>query len=191
MRIISGKLKGRKIDPPPRKGKNVRPTTGRTKEAIFSILTSGRFLQEGHHAFEDAIIADVCCGTGALGFEALSRGAGHVVFIDQDPDVIASLKMNAAKMGEIDTISCLRRNILELPVARQACNIVFIDPPYEKGMIPDILAQLAAKSWLADEAILVIEHSKREDCIAPEGFELIDERKYGLTKVTLLTYSGK
>jgi 16S rRNA (guanine966-N2)-methyltransferase len=186
MRIISGKHRGRNIVSI--ESKTVRPTTGKTREAVFSILTSGSFLQDGLSILEGATVADLCCGTGALGLEALSRGASMVIFIDNDPAAIDLVKYNLQHFNEAEHAKVLRSDATQLPMAHQQCDVVFIDPPYESGLVSGILKSLATRGWLAQNAVIICEVSKKEDITVPEGYEIVNERLYGKTKLVILEW---
>ena len=186
MRIIAGKHRGRNIMSV--ESKNVRPTTGKAREALFSILTSGRFLNDGVSILEDATIVDICCGTGAVGLEALSRGAAKVIFIDKDPIPIQLVKDNLRHFGEEEQAKVLRIDALTLPLAQQRCHVAFIDPPYESGLSSAILKGLATRDWLIDGAVIICEVAKKESITPPEGYEVLSERNYGKTKVVILEY---
>lgn len=186
MHIFSGSLKGRKITSP--KGKSVRPTSGRTREAIFNILTHGNFLSDSHTAVEDSRVLDLYCGSGALAFEAISRGASHAVLIDIENNNLETVRSNAQRMGIDAQITCIRSDSSNPPPARMACNLVFIDPPYKSGLAQKTLSNIAKSGWLSENAIIVMELEKREDVPIPEGFEIITERKYGITKIIVLRW---
>lgn len=187
MYIFSGKLKGRKITSP--KGKTVRPTSGRTREAIFNILTHGNFLEDSHTAVEESNVLDLYCGSGALAFEAISRGAAHAVLIDIENINLEMVRANASRMGIESQITCIRSDSSNPPPARIACNLVFIDPPYQSGLAQKTLTNLAKSGWLAANAIIVLELEKRDDVIVPEQFDVITERRYGITKIILLRWN--
>lgn len=186
MRIIAGKHRGRRIMS--LESKTVRPTTGKAREAIFSILTSGNFLHDGISILEDATVIDICCGTGAVGLEALSRGAGKVIFIDSDPTAIDLVKYNLKAFGEDDHAKTLRSDATMLPMAQQRCQVAFVDPPYEKGLAMPILKSLSTRGWLEKGAVIICEMSRREDITLPEGYTELSQRQYGRTKVLILEW---
>lgn len=188
MHIFSGALKGRKILSP--KGKTVRPTSGRTREAIFNILTHGNFLDGNKTAIENSNVLDLYCGSGALAFEAISRGASHAVCIDIENINLEMVRQNAQKMGIEKQITCIRSDSSNPPPARMACQLVFIDPPYATGLAEKTLKNIASTNWLADKAIIVMELDKKEDVAIPEAFEALDERRYGITKLVILRYNA-
>jgi 16S rRNA (guanine966-N2)-methyltransferase len=186
MYIFAGKLKGRRIDAP--RGKDIRPTSGRTREAIFNILSHGQFLKDDHTFLEDCRVLDLYCGSGALAFEAISRGATHAVLIDIEASHLEAARYNAARMGIEKQLTCLRSDSSNPPPARISCNLVFIDPPYLSGLAQKTLANIANSGWLADEAVIVVELNKKEDLILPPNFEELTIRRYGITKVIVLRW---
>jgi 16S rRNA (guanine966-N2)-methyltransferase len=190
MKIISGRLRGRIIKTTD--DKNFRPTTTKTREALFSMLTSGRFLdEEGTSVLQDAVVMDLFAGAGSLGFEALSRGASKVVAIDIEQERINMVKENATRFGEIANITLLRADAAMLPKARMQCDIVFMDPPYGKNLAAPALKSITNQGWLKENAVVIVEIDKKEKFEALPGFEFIDERTYGKTKIVILIYHGK
>lgn len=190
MRIIAGKYKGRIFDCLP--GKKIRPTSGRMKEAIFSILNSGIFLnEEGKGYIEDAIIADLCCGTGAFSLEALSRGASKAILVDSNFNHLKLAEENAKNIGAGDDIMLVRADSKILPRPPLECDLVFIDPPYETKTIKNILSSLVTKNWLKNNAIIIIESHKTVDYTFDEDFISLDNRSYGNSKILFLRYIGK
>ena len=183
MRIIAGKHKGRRIELDKDAGQHIRPTSEFAREAIFNILTHSR---HGLDSFEQQTVLDVFCGTGAFGLEALSRGAGSVTFIDQARESISTARHNAARMGETENIEFLVADATRLGRARKSYSLVFLDPPYFGKLLPPALASLKNNGWLAEDALLVIEHDAKENVELPESFTVIDERRYGRALIKLL-----
>jgi len=183
MRIIAGRFRGRALaalgkgDP----AAHLRPTTDRVRESLFSMLQGGRF----GDPITDARVLDVFAGTGALGLEALSRGAAHVTFLENGPKALKILGQNIALCraeGETDT---QRRDATRPgPNPGAPYDLVFLDPPYGKGLGEKALCALRDNGWLADGALIVAEDSG--PISAPAGFELCDERRYGDTIITLM-----
>lgn len=184
MRIISGKHRGRRIAMA--EGTDIRPTSGRTREAIFNILTHGSFGREGDSPLVDKRVVDIFCGSGGLGLEALSRGAAHVTFIDRSPQSLALARENAERFGEEAATSFIRNDSTQLPPTAFPCTVVFADPPYNKGMAAPALESLKKNGWLEENALVVLELSAHELLHIPEGYELMDERRYGNSKVLIL-----
>ncbi|MFD1625747.1 16S rRNA (guanine(966)-N(2))-methyltransferase RsmD [Azospirillum griseum] len=183
MRIVGGKHRGRRLAAPD--GRDTRPTTDRTREAIFNILAHAEWAP----AFEGVIAADVFCGTGALGLEALSRGAARCSFLDSGKPALDCVRANIAALGEADSAIVLRADATRPPPASAPCGLIFLDPPYAKGFAPLTLAALARTGWLADGALAVVEVGDRDPLPPPSGFTALDERRYGDTRVCFLGYS--
>jgi len=185
MRIISGKHKGRKIEFPKEAAEIIRPTSDFAREAIFNILTHGKHGLNGH-TFMDKRVLDVYCGTGAFGLEALSRGAAHVTFIDQAREAIATARYNIGRIHEEDHADFIQANATQLSKARKPYDLVFLDPPYHKKLLPPTLVSLHAGGWVAEDGIVVIEHDEKEAVEIPESFIKVDERRYGRAVLELL-----
>ncbi len=181
MRIIGGKYRGKKLFSPTQEG--VRPTSDRAREALFSALYS-RF-----GGFADLSVIDIFAGTGALGLEALSRGAKEAVLIDKDTALAAK---NAALFPDFkQKLEVLRADACHLPKARKTYNLVFCDAPYAKGFTDQALTELAEKGWLQKGALCLAEVRKDEVLTPPAGFEKTQERIYGLAKVVFLIFDKK
>lgn len=170
MRIIAGRWRGRTLIAPP--GDATRPTSDRTREALFSMLTSRL------GSFEELRVADLFAGTGALGLEALSRGAARCTFVERDREALAALKANIAKLGAEGTD--IRAQAAEGFVGGPF-DLVLLDPPYGSGLGQKILPRLALEpgAWAS------IETAFNEDVEVP-GFEVDAVRKHGKAKLTLL-----
>ncbi|MEX0808280.1 MAG: 16S rRNA (guanine(966)-N(2))-methyltransferase RsmD [Dongiaceae bacterium] len=190
MRIVAGRHKGRRIAAP--EGQDVRPTSDRARESLFNILAHNPRLGAGEDGapIRDAIVLDGFAGSGALGLEALSRGAAHAIFLDSDFQALRSIKANAETLGEMANATILKADATKPPPAIRAASLVFLDPPYGKGLAAPALAALAAAGWIAPGAIVSVETGPGENFVAPEGFEMIDERRYGKATITLLRYGG-
>jgi 16S rRNA (guanine966-N2)-methyltransferase len=164
----------------------VRPTSDRARQAVFNILTHGRFARAGS-PIAGAKVLDVFCGTGAMGLEALSRGAAVTAFLDFDAAVLAAAKANAERLGESGRATFLQLDATRPPRAREPFDLLFLDPPYGSGLAPPALAALLATGWVARDAIIVVEVAAREAFEPPEGFEVVDERRYGAARVVILS----
>ena len=187
LRIIAGRHKGRKIET--REHAEIRPTGAKARGAIFNILIHGTFGGDASPLIDKPVI-DLFCGTGALGLEALSRGATHVTFVDQSSESIGLARANVKSMGEDENAHFIRNDSTSLPPARLKCSVAFLDPPYNSGLAPKSLASLHKQGWLEKGAVAVVEISVRETLLPPEGYALHDERIYGNTKVVILVYKG-
>lgn len=182
MRIIAGKFGGRKLAA---LGKgdakaHLRPTTDRVRESLFSMLDSGRF----GAPFEGTRVLDLFAGTGALGLEALSRGAAHVTFVDDGRVSGRLIQSNIAALGCNEHCRLLRRDATLLPPVEEGFDTVFLDPPYGKALGDKALLAAADKGYLAPEALIVWEESTPQT--APAGFELLEHRTYGDTAVSVM-----
>ena len=193
LKIIGGKHRGRALDAP--EGQDVRPTSSRAREALFNILAHANWHDdEGHGGTSplvDARVLDAFAGSGALGLEALSRGAAHVTFLDNDARSIKLIGENLRKLGEVASAKVVRADATRPPPGREPCSLAFLDPPYRSGQAAPALAALAEAGWLAPDAIVTIELAHNEDIVPlgaalPPGFEQIDERRYGAAKIVIL-----
>lgn len=179
MKIISGLLRGAII--PTAKDTSYRPSTGRFKEALFSILTSGRFAQ----GLKGKIILDLFAGTGSLGFEAISRGAHHVTFVDIDPQHLQTAKSFAEKYQITEKVTFIKADATKRLVLPNRYDIIFMDPPYRKKMVEMALESLNSADVVGKDSLLVIEVGHKENVILPDWCQLIEERVYGASKMLL------
>ena len=176
MRIIAGAWRGRTIVAP--KGDATRPTADRTREALFSMLVSRL------GSFEGLRVADMFAGSGALGLEALSRGAAHCTFIEQDRAALDALKANIAKLGAAAS-DVRAQSVLALGVASQPFDLVLMDPPYGSGAGIVALEKLTRLGWIAPHGLVSIETSGKE-IVAVEGYTAEPPRDHGKARITLL-----
>jgi 16S rRNA (guanine966-N2)-methyltransferase len=183
MRIVAGKHRGRRLLAPP--GETVRPTSDRAREALFNILSHGQLAADGI-PFAGAAVLDAFAGTGALGLEALSRGAAEAAFIEQDREALATLRQNIAVLGESDRARIVSGDATRPPRAPSTYALVFLDPPYHSGLAAAALTALGACGWLSSDALAVVELSAREELTPPAGFFLLDERTYGSARLLFL-----
>jgi 16S rRNA (guanine966-N2)-methyltransferase len=181
MRIVGGALRGRALATP--KSQNVRPTSDRLRESIFDILAHGYA-----GALEGAVVIDLFAGTGAMGLEALSRGAARALFIDDGAEARALLRQNIEALGLGGVTRIFRRDATKLGLAPpgESFTLAFLDPPYGKGLAPLALAELLRGGWLAPGALVVVEEGAGAELEAPEGFIREDARRYGDTQVLIL-----
>lgn len=187
MRIVSGDFRGKAIVTPP--GQNTRPTSDRARQAVFNILEHAAWSP----GVRDARVIDLFAGSGALGFEALSRGASFCLFVETDEAARGAIRENVDAMGLFGRTRVHRRDATNLgsrPGADgPAFNLAFLDPPYAKGLGEAALAKLAEGGWLADDAIVMFERSSGEPPFQVPGFEDVDARDYGAARVHFLRYS--
>ena len=177
MRIIAGNWRGRTLIAP--KGTDTRPTADRTREALFSMLVS----RIG--SFEDLRVLDLFAGSGSLGLEALSRGAGHCTFVEHDGAALDALRTNVAKMGAAPLCDVRAQSVMTLGPAAAPYDIVLLDPPYRSGAGVVALERCLRLGWLAPGALATVETAKGE-AVTIEGFEAEAERVYGKAMVTVL-----
>jgi 16S rRNA (guanine966-N2)-methyltransferase len=182
LRIISGTLRGKKLHP--FQGIGIRPTSDRTREAIFNILS---------HRVQDAVVLDLFSGSGALGIEALSRGSREATFIDISPAAVDLLKKNLHSCGFEDKsrmmVWNIKRNLNCLKSLDRQYNLVFLDPPYHSDLVLPALTHLKNAQTLTQGACLILEHGHMDELPLPlTGYALLDQRKYGKTLVSFLTY---
>jgi 16S rRNA (guanine966-N2)-methyltransferase len=176
MRIVAGEFRGRRLHSP--KGSKIRPTSDRVREAIFNIIAT---------ELRDAQVLDLFAGTGALGLEALSRGAAQAIFVDQDADALRLIRVNIETCGIKDRTKVIQGSaqqaIRRLTAAGETFNLIFMDPPYGKGLVEQTLPQL--ESVADSTTLLVVEHHVKDVIPAQSGEWLrTQERRYGDTSVS-------
>ena len=176
MRIVAGAWRGRNLVAP--SGDVTRPTADRERQALFDQLVHAPW--GGRERVEGAEVLDAFAGTGALGLEALSRGAARAHFIETDRFALAALRANIAACGAGDRCAVMPGSALR-PRAGVACGLVFLDPPYGLGLVPQAVAALRAAGWIAEGALLVVE-SGRDDAVAGIG-TLLDARVHGAARI--------
>jgi len=179
MRITGGTYKNRKLFVP--EGQTIRPTTDRMRQSLFNVLAHASWAQD--FDLNGAKVLDIFCGTGALGLEALSRGAAHCLFIDTD---IHAAQRNTAFLNHED-FRIVRANALTFGKGRADIDLVFMDPPYHKDLIAPAIDNLIAQGWLADGCILVIEAEKNLTLTLP--LEKLDQRGQASSEIHIFCYS--
>ncbi len=179
MRIIAGAWRGRTLAAPP--GQSTRPTADRVRETLFSMLTSRL------GGFEDVAVADLFAGSGALGFEALSRGAARATFVERDRAALDAIRANAEKLGAHDRVRVIGGDGFKLAPAGPF-DLILADPPYTRGSGDALVAAVAKAGWLAPGGWLAVETHKG-DPTDPGPFTLEVERNVGRARLTLLTSS--
>jgi 16S rRNA (guanine966-N2)-methyltransferase len=180
VRIVGGRLRGRALAAP--KTQAIRPTADRLRESLFNILT---------HAYGDPVsgarVLDLFAGTGALGFEAISRGAAFALFVDDGSEARALLRQNVEALGLAAVTRIFRRDATKLGPAHpvEPFSLVFLDPPYGKELAERALASAREGGWLMDDALIVVEELA-DAFKTPDGFEEIERRKYDDTEFVIL-----
>jgi 16S rRNA (guanine966-N2)-methyltransferase len=187
LKIVGGRHRGRTIAAP--EGLSTRPTSGRAREALFNILVHANWRDDGTSPLIDARVLDAFAGSGALGLEALSRGAAHASFLDNDATAIKLIGENLRTLGETANATVVRADATRPPPARTPCDLVFLDPPYRSGQATPALSALAEGGWLSADAIATVELANAEDFTIPPDFQAIDERRYGAAKIVILRYA--
>ena len=178
MRIVGGKLSGRKIEPP--LSTATRPMMDRVREALFNILAHRDWGKHIGELFEnEPHVLDAFCGTGALAFESLSWGAAHATLFDKDAQALKIARQNAVTLGVIDKCQILAADATQPPQAPTPCQLVFLAPPYRKNLIHPTFAALDAAGWIAPHAVIVAETAKSEKLETLSGCELVVARSYG------------
>jgi 16S rRNA (guanine966-N2)-methyltransferase len=185
MRIVGGRLRGRALAAP--KSPAIRPTADRLREALFNILV---------HAYGDPVsgarVLDLFAGTGALGLEALSRGAAFALFIDDGVEARALLRENVAALGLGGATRVFRRDAVKLGTAHPVApfSLAFLDPPYGRCLAEQALVSARAGGWLTPDALIVVEEAASANFAAPEGFDELERRRYDDTALIVLQHRG-
>jgi 16S rRNA (guanine966-N2)-methyltransferase len=181
VRVVGGRLRGRNIASP--SSRDIRPTQDRLRESLFNILV---------HAYDDPIeggrVLDLFAGTGALGIEAVSRGAAFTLFVDNGAEARALLRNNVEALGLGGVTKVYRRDATNLGPAHpiEPFALVFCDPPYGRGLAEKALTSLRDGGWLRQGALLVVEESKSAAFKAPDGFDELERRAYDDTEFVFL-----
>jgi 16S rRNA (guanine966-N2)-methyltransferase len=184
MRVVGGRLKGRTLASP--SSREIRPTADRLRESLFNILV---------HAYGDPIdgarVLDLFAGTGALGIEAISRGAKFTLFVDNGTEARALLRNNIEALGLGGVTKVFRRDATDLGPAHpvEPFSLVFLDPPYGRGLAEKALASLRDGGWLTPDAMLVVEEARAAAVVAPDGYDELERRAYDDTEFVLLRAS--
>lgn len=185
MRIIGGTHRGTTLAAVGKgdAGAHLRPTTDRVRESLFNVLQGGRF----GDPIRNAQVLDLFAGTGALGLEALSRGAAHVTFVDSGRVAQKLIRDNIAKLRRQADTTLIGADIGHLPPGHP-CDLIFLDPPYGQGLGGKALAAALQGNWVAPGALIVWEESSAQ--IAPPGFTTLDQRRYGDSWVSFMRRDG-
>lgn len=181
MRIIAGEWRGRKLSAP--KGDGTRPTADRTRETLFSMLTSRL------GSFEDLRVADLFAGSGALGLEALSRGAAHALFVELDRAALAAIRANVEALGCRSRTTIDALSVMSLRAAREPIDLILADPPYATGAGEVALDRLLRLGWIGEATWIALETASNEE---PQikGLKVETSRKVGKARLTLFRRSA-
>jgi 16S rRNA (guanine966-N2)-methyltransferase len=184
VRIVGGRLRGRTLLSP--ESRDIRPTSDRLRESLFNIL---------QHGYDDPVsggrVVDVFAGTGALGLEAVSRGARHALFVDNGAEARALIRGNVEALGLGGVTRIFRRDARQLGACvDEPYTLAFLDPPYGQGHVAPTLATLRDGKWLAADALAIVEEAA--DTLAPDvaGYALLDTRLFGQTRIDILRLSA-
>ncbi len=188
MRIVAGSHRGRRLTAPP--GRAVRPTADRVRESLFNVLAHNDWGPIDASLPRDIHVVDAFAGTGALGLEALSRGAAQVTFLENDDQVLDVLRQNIAACDAANQSVILRCDATRPGRARTPAALVFLDPPYRASLATPTLEAMVRGGWFDEGAIIVVELSAKETFEAPAGFEPLDDRQYATTRVVFLRWVG-
>ena len=185
MRVVGGRFRGRALAGP--KSDAIRPTSDRLRETIFNVLAHGY-----GDPVEDARVIDLFAGTGAMGIEALSRGAAFCLFIDDGAQARGLIRENVEAFGLGGATRLFRRDATRMGAAgpNPPASLVFCDPPYGKDLGPRALKSCADGGWLSPGALVVIEEAQGSAVTLPEAFEELERRDYGETKVLFARYGA-
>jgi 16S rRNA (guanine966-N2)-methyltransferase len=178
MRIIAGRFRGRRLLAP--KDDAIRPTSDRAREALFDIL------EHGAPPLRGASFLDLFCGTGAVGLEALSRGAAPVLLIESDRAALKLAEANIARLGSPPGVRLLARDATLPGRAPQPFDLIFLDPPYGSGLAGAALKALAANGWIAAEGRIIVERAAKDALEVPPAYALERERRYGRGRFVFL-----
>ena len=186
MRIVAGKFRGKQLTSP--SDESIRPTADRVRESMFNILASRL-----GPVFSGLRVLDLFAGTGALGLEALSRGAEHVTFVDNGAEARGLIRDHIEAFGAAGITKLLRRDATALgqPGTFGRFDLIFLDPPYGQGLGEKALSELAANGWIAPGATVVWEEAAGAEVTIPAGFTLEDTREYGAAAVRFLLWPGQ
>lgn len=179
MRIVGGRFRGRALAAPKHEG--LRPTSDRVRESVFNILAHGI----ADFSLEGLRVIDLFAGTGALGIEALSRGAAYCLFVEEAPEARALIRTNVEALGLTGATRIFRRDATDLGPAgnMEPYGLAFLDPPYGRGLGERALAVLREGTWLQPGAVVVLEERADAEVALPEGFSELDRRSWGDTQV--------
>ena len=184
VRIVAGAFRGRALVAPP--GQGTRPTSDRARQALFDVLEHAPWSP----GFEGRRVIDLFAGSGALGLEAISRGAAFCLFVETNEAARGAIRDNVEGLGLFGRTRVHRRDATDLgarPASTgPAFDLAFLDPPYRKGLGERAIAGLLAGGWLSDEALIVLERGADEGELAPEGVEVLDGRRWGAARVDFL-----
>lgn len=180
-RIIAGVFRGRRLNVPD--GLDIRPTTDRMRERLFSMLTHSRYPH-----MQGAKVLDLFAGTGGLGLEALSRGAAHVTFVEKARASLNCIKGNIETLKAHADCTVMPLDASKLPPAKETFDFIFMDPPYRQGMVSPTLEAIVTGGWLSRAGVIVCELASDENPALPAGLQVLDDRKQGQQRIIFLAH---
>ncbi len=182
MRIVGGSLRGRRLLTPP--DRSLRPTAERTRESLFDLLTQGRALS-GEDAVAGARVLDAFAGTGALGIEALSRGAESAVFLEKSPAACYLIRQSIMSFGLSDRARVQQGDALHPPPVARPVDLCLMDPPYDADLEEPAVVALARAGWLGPETLIALERAAKDKAKLPPNADMLDDRRYGKARILL------
>lgn len=180
-RIIAGLYRGRRLNVPD--GRDIRPTTDRMRERLFSMLTHSRYPD-----MQGAKVLDLFAGTGALGLEALSRGAAHATFVEKARTSLDCIKGNIEALKAQADCTVMPLDASKLPPAKETFDFIFMDPPYRQGLVSPTLEAITAGDWLSRDGVIVCELASDDSSELPTGLQTLDDRKQGQQRIIFLAH---
>ncbi len=185
MRIVAGQFKGHALATPT--GEGIRPTSDRLRESIFNIIEHGYGVD-----LEGLRVLDLFAGTGAMGIEALSRGAAFALFVDEGAQARSLIRENVTELGLAGKTRLFRRDATRMgdAGANAPFSVIFCDPPYNRELAPKALLSCAQGNWLCDDALVIVEESRKSSIKLPNGFTEQERRPYGETEIIFAFWSG-
>jgi 16S rRNA (guanine966-N2)-methyltransferase len=184
MRIVGGSHRGRVLNAP--EGRDTRPTLDRVREALFNILShASRWYEDDVHPLYDGVVLDAYAGSGALGLEAVSRGASRAVFFDTDRKALAIVEQNIATLKVGHQTRVQRADATKPPRAIEPASMIFLDPPYGKELLDPSITALAAAGWIDANTLIIAERDPHDPEISLAGFALCGSRKYGRCQIDI------
>ncbi len=189
MRIVGGRLKGRVLAGPKAGSMTIRPSSDRLRESVFNILLHGDIGVAFGNTLDGVRVLDLFAGTGALGIEAVSRGASFALLVDEAEEARAVMRQNQEQLGIAGHTRIFRRDATKLGAisGMEPFGLVFCDPPYRKGMGVAALTSAHAGGWLTKNAIIILEEASDAEIIAPDGFCELDRRRYGEAQIIIMS----
>lgn len=182
MRIVGGSLRGRRLATPP--DRSLRPTAERTRESLFDLLTQGRAVS-GADAVAGATVLDAFAGTGALGIEALSRGAESAVFLEKSSAACYLIRQNLTSFELTDRARVQQGDAVHPPPAMRPVDLCLMDPPYGSELEEEAVIALARAGWIGPETLIALERAAKDKASLPPNADVLDDRRYGRARILL------